>query len=99
MIKILGYFNAKLNRNEIVPTTIKASTDKDGNAHYQIEGRGIEMIELTVGIVKGICSKSSLDIDEFCEILKAEYKIKKVKEKDDHDKGLNLFNKMFNDLN
>lgn len=89
-----------MNRNEIIPTTIEASVDKDGNAHYEIKGRGIEMTELTVGITRGICGALCIDIDELCEILKAEYKYRKiVKEKDDHDKGLNLFNKMFNDLN
>lgn len=99
MNKVFAYFAAKFDRDGIVPASIEASTDKEGNAQYIIKGRIVEMIELSVGIIKGICKKADMDIEDYCEILKDEYIYTEIfNEKDDDDKGLNLFKKMFEDL-
>lgn len=57
-----------------------------------IEGRGIELMSLLLTVTERIVRESPLSIDEYCKILK------KGADKNEKDKSMELFNKLFNDI-
>ena len=89
-----AYFVSKLFRNGKYPTKIEARYDEEGK-YILLNGRSLEMIELSAMIIKHIAEKANLDIDEYCKILKQE--IQNL-QNDNDDDMITRFNKMFNDL-
>lgn len=89
------YFISKLFRNGKYPTKIEARSDEEGE-YIWLEGRSLEMIELSAMLVKHIAEKAHLDIDEYCKIIKQEIQ---NMQNDNDDDMITQFNKMFNDLN
>lgn len=90
-----AYFISKLFRNGKYPTKIEARSDEEGE-YIWLEGRSLEMIELSAMLVKHIAEKAHLDIDEYCKIIKQEIQ---NMQNDNDDDMITQFNKMFNDLN
>lgn len=93
-----AYFVSKLIRNGNYPTKIEARNDEEGK-HIFLEGRSLEMIELSAMLVKHIAEKANLDIDEYCKIIKQEIQNMQNDKDDNDDDMITQFNKMFNDLN
>lgn len=93
-----AYFVSKLFRNGNYPTKIEARYDEEGK-HIFLEGRSLEMIELSAMLVKHIAEKAHLDIEEYCKIIKQEIQNMQNDNDDNDDDMITQFNKMFNDLN
>lgn len=91
------YFASKIFRDGRYPTKIEARYDEEGK-HILLEGRGLEMIELSAMLVKHIAEKAHLDIDEYCKIIKQEIQNMQNDNDDNDDDMITRFNKMFNDL-
>lgn len=99
------YLKEKLTRTEVKDATIKALRDKEG-IHVQVEGRGIELIEIVACLVGSVSERSGVPFEIMTEILKVEYECtnrekEKEFEKESHDReDINkLFNDVFKDLN
>lgn len=95
----------KLTRTEIKDAAIKALRSKEG-IHFQVRGRGIELIEIVAHLVGSLSERSGVPFEIMTEILKAEYECtkggkEKEVEKESHDReDINkLFKDIFKDLN
>ena len=99
------YLVEKLTRMEVKDAAIKALRNKEG-IHVQVEGRGIELIEIVANLVGALSERSGVPFEIMTEILKAEYELtnwekEKEVERESHDReDINkLFNDVFKDLN
>lgn len=52
------------------PAKITATCDENGNARVECEGRGLELMALSMQIVEEILEFTHTDIDDYCEMLK-----------------------------
>ncbi len=79
------------------PAKITAETDDKDNMNIRFDGRGIELLALSIAISEGVIEKCPLTIDDYCEMLKegAEHK-KKSKEQQDVEKV--IIDKLLKDI-
>ena len=52
------------------PAKIEAKADKKGNGTILLEGRGLELMGLSMQIAEDVMKKTNTDVDSYCEILK-----------------------------
>ena len=71
------------------PASIKATLEKDGDVSVKIDGRGADLISLSMCIVEDIVKNLPLSIDDYCNILKDGYIARQ---------GIDVFEKLFEDL-
>lgn len=68
------------------PAKITATCDEKDNTSIEIEGRGIELLALSLEISENVLSKLPLTADDYCEILKDGINMKKTMSKETIDK-------------
>lgn len=61
------------------PAKITVESDDKGIMNIMFEGRGIELLALSIAIVNGVIAKCPLTIGDYCEILKESEQHKKKK--------------------
>jgi hypothetical protein len=53
-----------------VPAKIIASVNKKDTASISMEGRGLELLALSLDISKSVIQKAYIDVDDYCNMLK-----------------------------
>lgn len=76
------------------PASIQAEIDKDGELGIHIEGRGIELLVLSLEIAENVGKKLKLSKKDYIEILQEGW----VEDSNKNDYVPNIFKKMFDDL-
>ena len=56
---------------------IEAKSDKYDKASVRLEGRGIDLLALSMEVAKDVIENTSIDVDSYCEILKEGFNGKK----------------------
>lgn len=69
----------------IEPAKIKANADKYNNASVRIEGRGLELLALSMEIARAVMENTHTDVDSYCEMLKKGSNGKKDDSKTDEE--------------
>lgn len=81
---------------EIKPAKITAECDENGKSTVEVEGRGIDIIALSISIIEEIIkdSNGALTVDKYCEMLK--YTINEMsKPKEQRDVEKEIMKKIF----
>ena len=79
-----------------MPASIHAEIKADAsNVNIKAEGRGVELLALTLAIVQSVYKKQPLSAQKFGEFI-TEYLVNECK--DDTDNTMSLFRKMFKDI-
>lgn len=76
------------------PASIQAEIDKDGELEIHIEGRGIELLVLSLEIAENVGKKLKLSKKDYIEILQEGWN----EDSNKNDDVPNIFKKMFDDL-
>ncbi len=67
------------------PAKIEAKTDKKNNASVYLEGRGLELMALSMQIAEDVMKQTHTDVDSYCEMLKEGIKGKNDDSKADEE--------------
>ncbi len=76
------------------PASIQAEIDKDGGLEIHIEGRGIELLALSLEIAENVGKKLKLSKKDYIEILQEGWN----EDSDKNDDVPNIFKMIFDDL-
>lgn len=55
---------------ETKPAAITATADENGNAQIQVEGRGIDLLFLSMAIAENLIKKTHISVDDYCYMFK-----------------------------
>lgn len=91
-------FFKELFKNE--PAKITAESDDKGITSVTLEGRGIELLALSMAIIEQVIEGSPLTVDDYFEILKNTTELKKNrgKSKEQLDVERIIIDKMLKDI-
>ena len=76
------------------PASIQAEIDKDGGLGIRIEGRGVELLVLSLEIAENVGKKLKLSKKDYIGILQEGWN----EDSDKNDDVPNIFKKIFDDL-
>ena len=76
------------------PASIQAEIDKEGGLGIHIEGRGVELLVLSLEIAKNVGKKLKLSKKDYIEMLQEGWK----EDSDQKDDIPDMFKKLFDDL-
>lgn len=76
------------------PASIQAEIDKDGGLGIHIEGRGVELLVLSLEIAENVGKKLKLSKKDYIEIFQEGWN----EDSDKNDDVPNIFKKIFDDL-
>lgn len=82
------------------PAKITAESDDKGIMNIMFEGRGIELLALSIAISEQVIEKCPLTMDDYCEMLKggAELRKNRGKSKEQQDVERIIIDKMLRDI-
>lgn len=63
-------FEEFINKVDTKPAKIEANVDKKCDAIISLEGRGLELLSLSMQIAESVMKKTRTDVDDYCNMLK-----------------------------
>lgn len=94
--KSFDKFMEEIYKNE--PAKIIAETDDKGRFTINFEGRGIELLVMSLEISRKYIESSHLSVDDYCEMLKSASSKHQDKSKEQKDVENVIINKMLKDV-
>jgi hypothetical protein len=94
--KLFDKFMEEIYKNK--PAKIIAETDDKGKFTINFEGRGIELLVMTLEISRKYIESSHIPVDDYCKMLKMGIAMYQDKSKEQKDVENAIINKMIKDV-